>query len=885
MLTADQISKLTPAMRQFHHFKEQYPDAILFFRMGDFYETFYRDAEISARVLGISLTCRNKTSDNPIPLAGIPYHALDGYLKKMIQAGHKVAICEQIEDPKKAVGVVKRDVVRLVTAGTLTEDSLLNEHKGNFLASICFNTKDKSATSKIGLAWVELSTGQFFAQCIEARYAVDELLRLGPAECIINEESDAYPEGFIKHLRDILDCVITTQPGWAFEPQHANEALKKQFKTKTLEGFGFDNIDVSIQAAGGILEYLMVTQKIGMDHISQIKRIASDLFLRLDQTTLRSLEIEKTTRDNLQSGSLLHTIDKTKTAMGSRMMRHWICYPLNEISAITARQNAITELLQTDDQRDALRKCLGEVSDIERITARISTNRAKPRDFLALGYALSQLPAIQEILKSYISPTICDITKQCDTLDDIADLIEKAIHPDCGITIKDGGIINDGYNEEIDRLRVISCDGQTWLANYQKKLSAQINFSHIKVGYNRVFGYFVEITKSFTGTVPDDFIRKQTLKNAERYITDELKLYEADALTAQQRCKDLEASLFNDVRESISKKTPLLQQISDAVSNIDVLSALATLARNHNYCKPEIHASRETIITEGRHPVLDQTLGNHFIANDVSLGKDADLVIITGPNMAGKSTYIRQTALLVLLAHTGSYIPADKAVIGLVDRIFTRVGANDELTRGQSTFMVEMNETANIINNATDRSLVILDEIGRGTSTYDGLSLAWSISEYIAKKIKCRTLFATHYHEITEMANMFTNVKNEHVSVREWNDEIVFLHKIVPGRTNKSYGIHVAKLAGIPKSVLERANKILADLESNFSREVHMQTISKTIDPKADGGQMMLFNDYPETSLEPDPIIDEIIETKIETLTPIDALNFLQRLKQNIESR
>ncbi len=886
---------LTPAMRQYHYFKSQYPEAILFFRMGDFYETFYEDAKICAQVLGIALTSRNK-NENPIPLAGIPYHALDNYLSKMIKAGHKVAICEQVEDPAQAKGVVKRDVVRLVTPGTLTEDSLLEENVGNYLAAFCFERSlkrkmpDKRAASeRVGMAWVELSTGQFYAQTTEARFLLDELVRLGPAECIFPEEDqpgEALPEHFLKQLKEILPAVLTGQPGWTFDPHQSQTVLKEHFGTINLEGFGFDergdiSDDCAIAAAAAIIGYLQNTQKTTLAHITSLGRENRECYLQIDKSTLRSLEIERTIRDGNAAGSLLHCIDQTRTAMGARKLRTWVCYPLNQLKLIQDRQDAVAELVQLDAVRNDIRDFLANMADMERITTRISTARATPRDLLGLCETLKKLPEVKTRLEICSTPLLGQMTRQCDVLDPVAELIEVAIHPDAGFSCRDGNVIRQGYNEEIDRLRSLGQDGKTWLAQYQKRLIEETGMNSLKVGYNKVFGYYIELSKAFKGQEPPGFVRKQTLKNAERYITDELKQYEHEALTAEQRCKELEENLFGDIRDQIAGQTLHLQNTADAVATIDVLASMAHLARHRNYCRPRLQEDADLTIVEGRHPVLDAALGNQFVPNDTLLDKAVGhIAIITGPNMSGKSTYIRQTALLVLLAQTGSYIPAKEARIGLVDRIFTRVGASDELTRGQSTFMVEMMETANILNNATSRSLVILDEVGRGTSTYDGLSLAWAITEHIATKIKCRTLFATHYHEITELADLLDNVKNLNVAVREWKNEVVFLHKIIEGRTDKSYGIHVARLAGIPQAVLRRSQEILNELETNFSREAHLPELGGRLG-KPDDRQLLLF----DTSAPPDPLLAKLKNIDLNHLTPMEAINLLHKIKQELEER
>ncbi len=937
--------KLTPAMRQYMHFKRQYPNAILFFRMGDFYETFYEDAKVCARVLGLALTSRSK-GDNAVPLAGVPYHAMEGYLHKMILAGYKVAICEQVEDAGQAKGIVKRDVVRLVTPGTLTEDALLDEKSGNFLVAIYIPKISGKAAGivagdmaggivanrggasggtlsdkqPVGLAWVELSTGQFFVQCVTIRYLLDELMRLNPAECLVSDEPGAFPDKLAGQIKELTGAVITRRPEWVFDERQGNEILCRHFGTANLEGFGFGltvgsagttGEGFSIAAAGVVLDYLAETQKGSLGHIRRLRWFSREEYLQLDRTTMRSLEIERTIRDNSRVGSLLHSIDRTVTAMGGRKLRFWLCYPLKNLQAIERRQDSVAELVHMDGQRKKIRELLGEVADIERINTRICTGRTNPRDILSLGRSLGQLPAIREVLSDCSSAYLCELSGQCDTLGDIAELIERAINPDAGLTIRNGNVIRDGYNAEVDHLRGLTRDGRKWLAEYQSRLCERTGITTLKVGYNKVFGYYVEVTRSQSDKVPVEFVRKQTLKNAERYITEELKNYENETLTAQQRCQELEERLFGEVREVIAAQNLHLQQVADAVANIDAVAGLAEIARERNYCKPNMHTDRDIVIIEGRHPVLEQRLANKFVPNDVFLGNNGcggnrklqciddggkvdngnqpgggvvnqggnygDVIIITGPNMSGKSTYIRQTALLVLMAQTGSFIPAKRAEISVVDRIFTRVGASDELTRGQSTFMVEMIETANILNNATDKSLVILDEIGRGTSTYDGLSLAWAITEYIATQIKCKTLFATHYHEITELADLLNNVRNSNVAVREWKDDVIFLHKIVDGKTDKSYGIHVARLAGIPQRVLSRSKEILAELENNFSREAHLPELGGRLS-KPDDGQLLLFD-----NLEPDPVLEKLRAVDINNLTPMQAINLLHEIKHELE--
>jgi len=872
---AQKAEKLTPAMKQFHHFKEKYPDAVLFFRMGDFYETFYEDAEICSKVLGLTLTSRNK-GENPIPLAGVPYHAVDGYLRKMLAAGYKVAVCEQVEDPKQAKGVVKRDVVRIVTPGTLTDDTLLNAKEDNFLCAVDLGVNDKAAIS-----WADMSTGHFFVQKIQDDKLLDELLRLSPAECLLadrrGELFEAESRKLAKEIEQLTGAIITERPGWYFDPYQARRRLLKHFGTATLEGFGIDDGDEVIGAAGAVIEYLNETQKTALGHISDIRKIDREKYLQIDPVSLRSLELIRTIRTESQKGSLLECLDQTLTGMGGRMFRSWLCMPLCDVGAIELRQDAIEEFKEDQQKLTEVRRQLSHIADLERIAARVSTFRANPRDLVALGRTLRQIPALQGALQQCGADKLLQLAGGCDSMDELADLIEAAIEPECPPHLRDGGVIRVGFDKRLDELRAISTDGQSWLRNYQKEQIEKTGISNLKVGYNKVFGYYIEVSHSAANKVPVDFVRKQTIKNAERYITEELKKYETKALDANEKSLELEHQLFEQIRAKATEYVPQMQNLADTIAQCDCLANLAYLAKRRNYVRPRVTGGSELFIREGKHPVLAETLGAQFVSNDVELGENAgDCLILTGPNMSGKSTYIRQTALLVLMAQMGSFVPAEEATIGLVDRIFTRVGASDELTRGQSTFMVEMTETANIINNATERSLVILDEVGRGTSTYDGLSLAWAITEYIATKIKCRTLFATHYHELTELAELFGNIKNCNVAVREWADEVVFLHRILPGGTDKSYGIHVAKLAGVPKSILERSKEILEELESTFQKEaagVHLSK-HKTKEPDSD----TLFVQKHKS------VLDKLSSIDIENLTPIEAINLLNKIKEEMKT-
>jgi len=870
-------AKLTPAMRQFVTFKQKYPDCILFFRMGDFYETFYEDAKICSKVLGLTLTSRSK-ANNPIPLAGVPYHAVDGYIKKMLQAGYRVAVCEQVEDPKKAKGVVKRDVVRIITPGTLTDDMLLTAKEDNFLCAISLGTKHDAAIS-----WVDISTGHFFVQSVPENRLLDELLRLSPAECLLadrrGELFEAETKKLTAEITQLTNSIVTERPGWYFDTYQARQRLLKHFGTATLEGFGITEADDGlITPAGAIIEYLNETQKTTLGHIRSLRKIDRTSFLQIDPTSLRSLEILQTIRSETTRGSLLECLDCTETGMGGRMFRNLLCMPLHDLGAIELRQDAVEDLKQAEDQLSAIRSLLNSLADTERIAARVSTYRATPRDLVALAQTLRKIPSIREILQPFTADLLIKLTGQCDSMDELADLLEAAIEPQCPVHLRDGGVIRTGFDEKLDQLRLISKDGRSWLKNYQKEQIEQTGIANLKIGFNKVFGYYIEVSHAAAEKVPADYVRKQTIKNAERYITEQLKQYETQLLDADERAVELEQQLFEQVRRQTAQFVNRLQKLAETIAHCDCLAGLAFLAKRSNYIRPKLTTGKELLISDGRHPVLDEMLGAEFVPNDIELGnRTGDCLIVTGPNMSGKSTYIRQVALLVLMAQTGSFIPAKEATIGLVDRIFTRVGASDELVRGQSTFMVEMTETANILNNATEKSLVILDEVGRGTSTYDGLSLAWAVTEHIAAKLKCRTLFATHYHELTELAELFTNIKNCNVAVREWMDEVVFLHKILPGGTDKSYGIHVAKLAGVPKSILDRSKEILEELESTFQKEASGEHLAKhkTKEPDADS----LFVRKHMSVLEKLGTID------LDNLTPIEAINLLNRIKREINEK
>jgi len=861
-------AKLTPMMRQYLEIKAGYPDAILFYRMGDFYEMFGPDALDAAPILGIALTTRDKGSENPTPLAGIPYHALESYLGKLVRAGYKVAISEQVEDPKQAKGVIKREIVRIVTPGTLTDDALLEERADQLLASVC------TRGNETGIAWLDLASGQFFVALVSSRVAIDELIRWRPAELLIAQTPIDKPDPLAETFRSIAESAsITQRPAHHYETHHAERVLHEHFQVATLAGFGFEQMDASLCAAGALLEYIRETQKTSVQHIVRVGRRDKGEYVHIDQATWRSLEIEYTLRGGATVGSLLAAIDRTANPMGARCLRRWLRAPLRSIEAIDRRLDAVADLRGDRDRLAAMRKEFRELGDLERIIGRLGVGRASPRDLIGIRRALERLPSIRKMLANQPTAMIGELAAQADDLPDLCFLLARAIVETPPLVITDGGIIADGYDPELDRLREIASGGQQWLAEFQAREARRTGIATLKVGFNSVFGYYIEINHANSERVPAEYVRKQTVKNAERYITDELKQFEVEVLSARDRGNDLERQLFERIRAETAAKIPALLQIADAIGQLDALAGLAELSYERNYVRPELVEPPVLEVKDGRHPVLDQLLGERFVPNDGLIDAGGSrLILLTGPNMAGKSTYIRQMALLTLLAQTGSFVPAASMRLGPADRIFARVGASDEISRGQSTFMVEMSEAANILNNATAASLVILDEIGRGTSTYDGLALAWAVTEHLATQIRSRTLFATHYHELTELAGLLDGVRNCNVAVREWKGEIVFLHRIVDGPASKSYGVHVAKLAGVPASVVKRSQEVLAELESHFARGSHTPKMAakRTRDDK----QMMLFADPAEV------VYEDLKKIDLDNLTPLQAMEELKKLQE-----
>jgi DNA mismatch repair protein MutS len=857
----------TPMMRQYQDAKAACPDALLLFRMGDFYELFFDDAKTAARVLNLALTSRDK-GENPIPMAGFPYHQLETYLGKLIAAGLRVAICDQVEDPKEAKGLVRREVTRIVTAGTVTDDALLDPRASNYLAAVA------DGNDAVGLAWVELSTGRFQAASFPAARLADELARIHPAECLLSETCEL-PATTLPG-----ETMATRRAAWTFSLDTTRDVLVQHFNVLNLEGFGFGDDDApAIRAAGAVLGYLIETQKASLSHINHLARYSAGNTLEIDASTRRSLEITATYREGRREGSLLDVMDRTVTAMGSRLLSDWLASPLADLEQINQRLDAVAELVADAPLSAALEERLRAVYDLERLLARVTTGRASPRDLCFIGRTLAGLPAIKAKLTARSSTLIQRLEGELDLCAEVRAGLERALMEDCPLVSRDGGFIREGFSSELDALRDLTTGGKQWIAAYQAEESKRSGIGNLKVGFNKVFGYYLEITNAHSAKIPDNYIRKQTVKNAERYITPELKEYEEKVLSADEKSQELEYRLFLELREMVAAATARLLRTAAVLAQLDVHVALADLARHRAYCRPTMVADPVLKIVDGRHPVLDARIAaGSFVPNDTVCGvEEGTTLLITGPNMAGKSTFIRQVALVTLMAQIGSFVPARQATIGVADRIFARVGASDELARGQSTFMVEMIESARILNSATPQSLVILDEIGRGTSTYDGVSLAWAVVEFLHDRVGCRTLFATHYHELTALADSLASLRNYNVAVREWQDEVVFLHKILPGAADKSYGIHVARLAGVPPAVVERAKEILAQLENeHLDAEGKTRLARRAQRVKAGALQLTLF------AAEEHPIVDEVRTLDLNATTPLDALRWLESWQKRL---
>ncbi len=792
---------------------------LLLFHVGDFYETFYEDAEVLSRVLNLTLTAREGT----IPLAGFPCRSLETHLRNLLRAGHRVAICDQVEDPAQAKGLVRREVTRIVTPGTLTEEDLLDPRQANYLAALTATGQKATSGGVFGLAWVDLSTGQFHAADVARDRLLDQFGRLAPSECLCAEKHLTGEVGqWLDRLRGALPSLsIASRPDWHFDSDSARAVLFKHFQISTLAGFGFKDDSLCLTAAGALVLYLQETLKSSLAHLSRLRPYSEHRFLYLDEVTRRSLELTRTLRDGDRNGSLLAALDRTVTPMGARLLAEWVLSPLAERTTIEHRLDTVAELVDDLALRADLRASLSDAFDLQRLTARVSTGRATPRDLFTIGRTLALLPHIKARVTARRSSLLRELEGRLELCADLRELLESALVVDPPLTARDGGVIRSGYDPELDEQHALAKGSKDWITRFQAEEITRTGIGSLKVGYNQVFGYYIEITHTHSQRIPANYTRKQTLKNAERYITPELKEHESKVLSAQEKIGTRETDLFNALRERVGAQAGRLLQTAEVLATLDALSGLAELACERNYCRPRMVEEATIHISDGRHPVLDQLLPpGTIVPNDARMSQDEGLVLlISGANMGGKSIYLRQVALLTLLAQMGSFVPAREATIGLADRIFTRIGASDELTRAQSTFMVEMTEAANILNNATARSLVILDEIGRGTSTYDGVSLAWAITEYLHDTLGCRTLFATHYHELAQLAERLTRFRNYNAQVHEGPEGIIFLHKIVPGSTDKSYGLHVAQRAGVPSSVLERTREVLAELEKH-----HLQT-------------------------------------------------------------
>ncbi len=855
---------LSPAMAQYMAQKQRHTDALLFFRMGDFYEVFFDDAKIAAKALGITLTSRNK-GESAIPMAGVPVRAIDGYLQKLVQMGHKVAICEQMQDPREAKGVVERAVVRVVTPGTLTEDNLLNDRRSNHLAAVCLG-RDKA-----GIAWVELSTGAFLVhECAIERLA-DELVRIEPAELLLPEDQ----RGEERVWLPANNVPISFRPGYDFGAESGARTLQQFFAVKTLAGFGVQDQPLATGAAGALISYLQETQLCALPHLRGIEVWHDGSYMRLDRATRQSLELVQTMRGD-EGTPLLSILDRTCTPMGARTLRNWLLAPLSQVAAIQDRQDAIAELHAEPPLLSLVTGQLAHVLDLERLTSRAAFGRANGRDLIGLRQSLERLPAIRQRLATCRAPALLRLHAALDPLPDLCATIAATLVDEPPLALKEGGLIRAGFHAELDELRELARDSTEWMARYQQNLAERTGIPSLKVGFNRVFGYYIEVTHTHREIeLPPEFQRKQTTKNAERYVTDELRTFETKILKAEENSRTLEYDLFTTLRERVATDLARLQATAHAVAELDTYASLATVARDRNYCCPKIDDSQTLRIEDGRHPVIESTHAvGTFVANDTDLDPpQRRLVLLTGPNMAGKSTWIRQNALIAIMAQIGSFVPAKSAHVGLVDRVFTRVGGADDISRGASTFMVEMTETANILNNATQRSLVILDEVGRGTSTYDGLSLAWAIAEDLHERVRCRALFATHYHQLMDLAGPGKGIVNSRVAVREWGEEIVFLHRIEQGGTDRSYGLHVARLAGIPKAVLDRATAVLHKLEEEGS-EVREALVDARERQKPGLKQKDLFGP------PPDPIVEELKKLDLDDVSPRQAVELLRQWQE-----
>lgn len=870
--------KLSPMMEQYMSIKEQYDDCILFFRLGDFYEMFFEDAKKASKELELTLTGKSCGQEERAPMCGVPFHAADTYISKLVEKGYKVAICEQVEDPSQAKGIVKREVIRIVTPGTVTSGTLLSEKENNYLAAVYADEKAMS------VAYCDVSTGELYLTEYTGediyQTLLNELVKIKAREIIC---SKSFEESFpLEEIRLITEAFINITDDSYFSPKGTESTIKAHFNCISLTGLGLDFRPCASYALGALLSYLLETQKQSLKHISRINIYEIGSHMALDKATIRNLEITETLYEKKVSGSLLGILDRTHTAMGSRKMRQWLREPLNNSEEINIRLDGVEELYTNLLMRNNIKENLRAIYDFERLTGRIACGNANGKDLIALRNSIAVLPEIKSELSNASSQMLQDIDDDIDCLSDVFDIIERAIEEDPPFTTKEGGVIKDGFSKELDELKFSIKDGKSWISNLENSERERTGIKNLKVGYNRVFGYYLEVTRSNLDMVPDNYIRKQTLANAERYITPELKDMENLVLNAEAKINKMEYELFTEVRDFIQGYISDIQKTSSAIATLDVIVSFAHVSERLGYIKPVVDDSMELELVKGRHPVIEQTVSDGlFVSNDTYANdSDTSMLLITGPNMAGKSTYMRQTALIVLMAQAGCFVPCEYARIGVVDRIFTRIGASDNLAQGQSTFFVEMSELSYILSSAGKRSLIILDEIGRGTSTYDGLSIAWAVVEHLCNRTThIRTLFATHYHELTVLEKEIYGVKNLNVDVADQNGNIVFLHKIIPGFASRSYGIHVAKLAGIPNSLLERAQQKLDELDGESDNNIQTYSASARDSKVAEEScQISMFNYY-----KPNPVLDKLKKINLMEITPSQAIKILEELKEGID--
>jgi DNA mismatch repair protein MutS len=881
------MEDLTPMMRQYLDMKRVHKDEVLFFRLGDFYEMFFDDAKTAARVLNLTLTAREGGKGQKVPMAGIPFHAAENYISRLVKQGFSIAICEQTEDPALAKGLVKREITRVITPGTILSASMLDEKANNYMVALAYSPL------ALGLAVVDVSTGEFKTCELHGptrwSKAANEIFKFAPSEVLTPQSQPDAPE-WRQLLQNLKGVKVSHLEDWKFSSASSEEALLEHFQVKTLDGFGLTAEEQAVRAAGSLLQYLKETTHSVLSHIVSLTHFPVGEGMVLDATTQRNLEILKNMRDGGREGTLLSVLDETVTSMGGRLLRQWLTTPLTTVSEIKRRQDAVAEFFAHLEERETVRELFRQVSDLERLAGRVGCGTANARDMVALKNTLALLPQVHRALSSFKSAWIKERLDGWDNLNEVYGLVEKAIDPEPPLALKEGGLIRQGYDSRLDELKSASLEGKNWIAQLEEKEKSRTGIGSLKVRYTSVFGYYIEVSKANLDKVPADYHRKQTLVNAERFITPELKEMEGKVLGAQDKANRLEYEIFEGIRIEVAKELSRLQRAAHILAELDVFSGMATVADRGRFVRPEVDDSRELTIVDGRHPVLDRLLSSdQFVPNDTHLGvEEIEIILLTGPNMAGKSTYIRQVALLALMAQVGFFVPAKEMRLGVVDRIFSRVGASDALTQGQSTFMVEMVETANILNHATEKSLLILDEVGRGTSTYDGVSIAWAVVEYLAQKIKARTLFATHYHELTRLAATFTSVRNFNIAVREWNDQVLFLHKIVEGGADKSYGIQVARLAGVPRPVVERAKKILTSLETGTGLKASKSPASEA-DAQLPAAEPSPLDLKPQSQLSffgqagTHPVLEELKSIDPDDLSPREALNLLVEWKKKLQ--